>query len=613
MLTPGASEFLHVVGYLTGTALYAMLLAMVIRRSPVDRLTLSTAVLGCVWSAGELSALALRSAGLAGSARWFHACSYSALGLLGAVVVHAVARFAADAGIRGSEQVRRVVATVAYGCAAVASALHLLTAATGGPLPSGLALGVITIGLAVLVAPLIVVTRRQANGTRALWMGALGLFAVSAVHLAGFHVSGESWPAELVGHHASIPLAFAILYQDYRFALADLFLKQALALVSLVIVASLGFSLAAPLLASPVGTGVLLSLWAGTALMFPWLRRAIVWFVDRVILQRVNYTQFLDVLNADLQTANSVEDVLDRSCAHLARALTATSVTWNGSLDPASQEVPIVTTDEPRFMLRVGPLAGGRRLLSDDSAMLERASVVIARRIDALRLTGERYEHMLREREIRALASEAELRALRAQVNPHFLFNALTTVGYLIEHAPARALDTLIQLTTLLRGSLRSDGEFTTLGRELDLIACYLRIEHARFEERLQVEVDVPQALHGVEIPSLLVQPLVENAIKHGIAGARDGGVVQLTARVPSGTSPVLHVQVRNTGAPIGEHPTAGVGLRTVRERLASYYGDAASFRIRGTADGATVAEITLPIGEEEDPNVVVASRSAGR
>ena len=101
---------------------------------------------------------------------------------------------------------------------------------------------------------------------------------------------------------------------------------------------------------------------------------------------------------------------------------------------------------------------------------------------------------MLREREIRTLATEAELRALRAQINPHFLFNALTTIGYLIQDAPPRAFDTLMRLTTLLRGVLRSEGEFTTLGRERELVACYLQIEQERFEERLQVTWTCPRS-----------------------------------------------------------------------------------------------------------------------
>ena len=98
------------------------------------------------------------------------------------------------------------------------------------------------------------------------------------------------------------------------------------------------------------------------------------------------------------------------------------------------------------------------------------------------RITHERYERELREQEIGKLATEAELRALRAQINPHFLFNALTTIGYLIQTAPPRALDTLMRLTSLLRAVLRSEGELTTLGRELEIVEAYLDIERARFE-----------------------------------------------------------------------------------------------------------------------------------
>ena len=113
--------------------------------------------------------------------------------------------------------------------------------------------------------------------------------------------------------------------------------------------------------------------------------------------------------------------------------------------------------------------------------------MIAARRIDAIRLTLERYETQLREEEMQKLAAEAELKALRAQINPHFLFNALTTIGYLIESAPPRAVHTLMRLTHLLRGVLRPDGEFTTLGREIELVEHYLDIERERFEERLRV------------------------------------------------------------------------------------------------------------------------------
>jgi two-component system, LytTR family, sensor kinase len=247
--------------------------------------------------------------------------------------------------------------------------------------------------------------------------------------------------------------------------------------------------------------------------------------------------------------------------------------------------------------------------------MLERVSLLAGRRIDALRLSDERYERMLREREISALAAQAELRALRAQINPHFLFNALTTLGYLIQQAPTRAVDTLMRLTTLLRSVLRSEGEFTTLGHERELIECYLQIERERFEERLEAHVDVPASLTDIAIPSLIVQPLVENAIKHGIARAREGGRVVVTARRDD-TDNQLRIVVRNTGAPLnGRTPSAGggIGLQSVERRLQCYYGDAATLTLTRSEGGETVAELRLPAGHLPDEDEPVLTEQVRR
>ncbi len=229
-----------------------------------------------------------------------------------------------------------------------------------------------------------------------------------------------------------------------------------------------------------------------------------------------------------------------------------------------TSESVVPTTDEPRYVVRIGELTGGRRLLSDDLALVESLLDAAARRIDQIRLTHERYEVQLREEEMLKLTAEAELKALRAQVNPHFLFNALTTIGYLIETAPPRALNTLMQLTALLRGVLKSEGEFTTLGRELELVEHYLKIEHERFEERLRVRIDVPQALRAIRIPTLVLQPLVENAIKHGVAPSRTGGDVEVSAAITR-TARSLRIAVRNTGAPL--HAAAPRGVRRAGRR----------------------------------------------
>ncbi len=197
------------------------------------------------------------------------------------------------------------------------------------------------------------------------------------------------------------------------------------------------------------------------------------------------------------------------------------------------------------------------------------------------------------------LATEAELRALRSQINPHFLFNALTTIGYLIQTAPERALDTLLRLTALLRGVLRSEGEFTTLGRELDLIESYLDIERARFEQRLSVLIDVPSELRRLRIPPLVLQPLVENAVKHGIAPAREGGAVRIAAQLDDDTRTIV-LTVSDTGrgatkTQLRRGRAEGVGLSNIERRLAAQFGADASLSIVSTPTVGTTVEIRLP------------------
>jgi hypothetical protein len=619
MLSAGPSELLHLVGFLTGAVLYGMLLAMVTRPpARPDAFALSTGVLGLVWNLGELGTYAVRIAALPSLSPWIHAFSFTSLGLLASVVVHSVAR----APIGANSWLQTTIPLIVYGCAVAAGLMHVGAAAAGAVPPSSTGLTVLTVGLVAVIPLLVALTRQQLNSTRALWMAALAVVAVSALHLGSFHGTQESWPVELVGHHASIVLAFAILYQDYRFALADLFLKNALTLLALVALVFGGFSIVQPLLSSsdgrlkPSAVAMLLAIWAGTALVFPWCRRAAARFVDRVVLNRADYAALVSQLAEGVQRDEAPEAVLERTCDILAPALTASTVTWEArtldtSGDVTPRHIPILTAEAPYYLLIVGQLAGGRRLLSDDIAMLERVALIVARRIDALRLTGERYERMLQEREMRTLATEAELRALRAQINPHFLFNALTTIGYLIQQTPPRALKTLLDLTTLLRSVLRSEGEFTTLGRERELMECYLKIERERFEERLTFTLDIPDHLVHVPVPSLIVQPLVENAVKHGIAGTRDGGTVTVTATLDND----LRIVVRNTGAPLGTAAASGsgVGLENVRRRLHHYYGDEASFTVVRDESGATVAELRLPAVDSDDQRLEVIARSMAR
>ncbi len=640
MIAPNVAEVLNLVGFVTGTALYAMLLALVLRGSPRSNLLpLATGVLGLVWNLGELAAYSLPRLGYFNESIGLWAMSFPALGLLAAVVVHSVAR-GLPRGI--------VITVVAYGCSIAASALHIQTVITGDPEPSSLAFLILTVCYGLIILVLGVLTRAQANGQRALWVLALALFAVSASHLGRSHAVADGWAVELIGHHAAIPLAFAILYQDYRFALADLFLKQALTLIALVAIAFAGYSLATTLPAGPLAASILMALWVATSLISPWLHRRIVRFVDQSLLGRMDYAALGAGIGQALQSKNAIDDVLDTVAERLAPALDAQRVWWvedgaaTGSEPPKTTQAMVPTTDLPRYVVNVGELTGGRRLLSDDLALVDTVVATAARRIDQIRLTHERYEVQLREEEMQKLTAEAELKALRAQINPHFLFNALTTIGYLIESAPPRAMNTLMQLTALLRGVLRSEGDFTTLGREIELVEHYLKIEHERFEERLRVRIDVPQALRHLRIPALVVQPLVENAIKHGVAPSTTGGDVEVTARLDSsGGAERLRVSVRNTGAPLLAGATGDFGLPTglsavgsakvglstvalakvgvdnVRRRLAGHYGEGATLTLAADT-GGTVAELVMPLVEaagmnEDDHDAQAVAGRSGR
>jgi two-component system LytT family sensor kinase len=592
------AALVHLVGFLTGAALYAMLFALVLRRRMGgDRLPLGTAILGLIWNVSGLAVFGIRDFAGVDPPAFLIATAYSALGFLPAVVVHSVLRSQSEAR---HKRMAAIVIASAYTVSTVAETLMFWTAFHGGQVPSAFALQLLTWFYLGLTVPLFLLTRRRTGSARAWSIVALAVFAVSALHLSHREGATESWYVELAGHHASIPLIFAILYQDFRFALADLFLKRALALFALVAIASgLYIGIEVPLLAQhdfrsdPVAVGGSVILWVGLALLYPPLCRAATWIVDRLVLHRADYKLLREAFDQRLSAIEEPQAVMDALVDALRGPLAADEMRWIESDDTGDDDPTMIipTTELPRYALVAGPLAGGRRLLSDDIEMLNNIALLAARRVDAIRLSRERYQQ-------NKLTTEAELRALRAQVNPHFLFNALNTIGYLIQTSPVRAHATLMKLTTLLRGVLRSAGSATTLGDEIDLVSAYLEIERARFEERLRIDIDVPDELRGIRVPALMIQPLVENAIKHGIANSRSGGRVAIESRSDGHK---LAITVRNSGAratdaEISRGRKTGVGLANLDARLRHQYGDAATLTLVASA-GETCAEIILPLG----------------
>ncbi len=205
----------------------------------------------------------------------------------------------------------------------------------------------------------------------------------------------------------------------------------------------------------------------------------------------------------------------------------------------------------------------------------------------------QRQEADRTEQELRVLAREAELKALRAQLNPHFLFNSLNSISALTTLDAKRAREMCVLLSDFLRKSLRL-GERSTvkLSEELDLVRNYLAIEQIRFGNRLQIEWDVDASIASVEVPTLLLQPLVENANKHGIAQTPEGGTIRIQAFAPGA---FVEIHVENPVDEDAERPQGlGIGLRQVKQRLQGRYGSRTFFEAK-IREGRHEAVLTFP------------------
>jgi signal transduction histidine kinase len=198
-----------------------------------------------------------------------------------------------------------------------------------------------------------------------------------------------------------------------------------------------------------------------------------------------------------------------------------------------------------------------------------------------------------------AHAKESELRSLKSQVNPHFIFNSLNSLRALIDENPARARQAVTQLANLLRYSLQS-GQLETVPfeNELRIVNDYLALEQVRHEERLRVRLDIEPETLTLPIPPMLLQTLVENAVKYGISTRTEGGEIAIIARRENNS---LRLQVTNPGelatpASRERQASTGVGLRNAAERLRLLFGETASLQLRAEKGKFVIAEAVVPL-----------------
>lgn len=199
-----------------------------------------------------------------------------------------------------------------------------------------------------------------------------------------------------------------------------------------------------------------------------------------------------------------------------------------------------------------------------------------------------RRDELVKEREL----ALAQLQTLQAQIEPHFLFNTLANLQSLIDSDSARASQLLDALAGMFRFSLAyARSTVGTVGEEIKLISSYLQVQQIRLGDRLAFDINVAQNLADIELPPFLVQPLVENAIKHGIEPSAETGRIRIEVQRCADT---LTIVVANSGVPFDATDTHGVGLANLRERLASIYGAAAALEIEATT-AQTLVTLTIP------------------
>ena len=375
---------------------------------------------------------------------------------------------------------------------------------------------------------------------------------------------------------------------------ADLILKRSLWLLASVVIASM-FS---ALVAAP-GMPFLATALAGSALMLvaPLLWRGVHRFVDQSILDRPDFAQAAAALDQAFRRANN-PDLLVGAALDSLRATLRVEARWveaNAAGSTALASVIVKHQDAPDHRLEITVSHRARTLMHQELAFLDAVGAELQHRLDALHYEAEQRALHLREERLNRLLTEAELKALRTQVDPHFLFNTLNTIADLIATNPQQAERMTERLAECFRYALaKHSRNLSTLDEELGFARQYLEIEQVRFGDRLQVQLSRGDAVGDEPMPSLLLQPLLENAIRHGLAPVREGGSVSVRAQREGDT---LRLSIEDDGVGMRADSRDGVGLRNVQERLRTLYDQAAKFLISTRPDGrGTLVSITIPL-----------------
>jgi hypothetical protein len=607
----GQPLFINVLGHAGGALIFAIFLALLFSGRGWSGargryLPALAATLALIWNLGSLLVLSW-PAMPAGLRSVVIAVSFSVLSLLPAVLLHV-----------SLKDGRSVLVAAGYLLSAVAVGMHCWEIFAEGGAIHQAALLLITVGfLALTAAAVAVALRGQARrgaGARIAASMCLALFAMSFLHFGSGH-AGQAWSSELFVHHAGIPLALFVLLQDYRFVLLDAFVRflanalLAAVLTWFVVEAAFRLALVERPAPAPLQQGLLLISVCLFLVFFASLRNRVQSWLTHAVFRQGSVAGLADRLKESPAFSNE-DQYLDWAASVMAAAVKSNEYAVIGqsgleaaaslhapvlaamipaagsskSLSWAEALVPIRLGQENSRLIALGRRRGGQRYLGEDLDALARAAAEVAVKVESLQ-----------RQEMDRLVSQAELRALQSQINPHFLFNALNTLYGSIPRDAGGARRMVLNLAEIFRYFLQSDKPFVPLAEEMQIVRAYLEVEKRRLGDRLEVDIQVDETVAQVLIPALSIQPLVENAIKHGIAQRTEPGRVRIEA---ARRGDQLWISVENSGGgPPAGSAGAGVGLQNVKRRLEICYGPDSDLALSIGPISAT-AEICIPLGK---------------
>lgn len=195
---------------------------------------------------------------------------------------------------------------------------------------------------------------------------------------------------------------------------------------------------------------------------------------------------------------------------------------------------------------------------------------------------------------LESLVKELELKTIKAHINPHFIFNALNSIRALVDENPIRARTAITELSNILRSSMQAEkAETSPLEKELNIVKDYLALEHIRFEDRLQVEYDIDEDTLDQQVPPMMLQTLVENAIKHGISKQKNGGLIKVISDFRNNHHELI---IQNTGHLDNIINGDGFGIASTQNRLSILFGDKASFELKDLNENMVEAKVIMPV-----------------